>query len=76
MLNITVANYDESKDVFGCECEDDLVGESYKMEIPASLIPYIAHDVCDACEDLPYDMIGKSFTLTCEGDKSGWLNSK
>ncbi|CAG9228716.1 hypothetical protein BVI1335_70084 [Burkholderia vietnamiensis] len=63
MLKITINSYDESNDVFSCECDDSQAGTNYPIELPACVLPYIARETCDACECLPFDLIGKAFTL-------------
>lgn len=64
MLHITAKSYDESNDSFTCVTHDDVAGSVYDIVIPATLMPYIAADLVADQVDLPFDIVGKSFTLT------------
>jgi len=63
MLKVYIKSYDEWFDTFACVfTEDD--NPSFESLIPATMLPYIAPDLVNECDDLPYDTIGKTFTLT------------
>jgi hypothetical protein len=65
MLTITIQSYDESADAFKCTAiPENLLDCAFDMPIAASLMPYIASEECDECEDLPFGLVGKTFSLT------------
>ena len=67
MLTINFKSYDESTDTFACDCTDRywfLGAANFPITLPAVVLPYIIRDVLDECEDLPFDLIGKSVTLS------------
>lgn len=64
MLTITITSYDESDDTFTADCDDSLSHLTYPISLPASIIPYIAHEACCDTDDLPHGLVDKSFTLT------------
>lgn len=68
MLTINITAYDEHNDVFTADCDDSLLGASYPMTLPASLLPYIAHEACGRANEsedgAPWGLIGETFTLT------------
>jgi len=63
MLNIYIESYDEHFDTFACTFTQD-GGPTFESSLPASVLPYVASDLCDECEDLPFDLVGQSFTMT------------
>lgn len=62
-LFITVEGYDERTDAFTCKVVTQNL-PPYDIQIAATLMPYIAKAACDACDDLPFDLIGKQFIMT------------
>lgn len=62
MLHINIIAYDAHFDTFhiGLQEDDDPKFESL---IPATLLPYIAPELVAQTEDLPYGVVGQSFTL-------------
>lgn len=62
MLKVTITSYDEQFDTFACVFTEDN-GPTFESLLPASVLPYVAPALCDAAEDLPYDLIGQSFTM-------------
>jgi hypothetical protein len=63
MLNITIKSYDSHFDTFHIALQED-DGPAFESLIPATLLPYIAPELCATCEDLPFDVVGQSFKLT------------
>lgn len=63
MLTINVKSYSEQDDTFAVHMIDSLNGAGFDSTLPATMMPYIAPDVCIECEDLPYDLVGVSFTM-------------
>lgn len=62
MLKITIKSYDETNDTFACTMSET-DAPAFDASLPASLLPYVAPKLVALCEDLPFDLIGKSFTL-------------
>lgn len=70
MLTVHIKSYDEHFDTFEIEVHPhDMLGRPCSDEhnvrslVPAVLLPYIAPELCAQCEDLPFDVVGKHFTL-------------
>jgi len=63
MLNLTVNSYNEHNDTFRCSTIDSVLDTIYDIDVPASLMPYLAPDLCAFCEDLPFDLINRGFVL-------------
>lgn len=63
MLNITITEYTEFYDRFTVLVCDELNCATFVETIPATLLPYIAPDLCDQTEDLPFGLVGKEFSL-------------
>ena len=63
MLKVTTKSYDSYFDTYECEFSEE-GGPTFASLLPASVLPYIASKLCDETEDLPYGLVGKSFTLT------------
>lgn len=71
MLTIFIKSYDVYFDTFeivihphdmlGRLCSDD---HKVKSLIAATMMPYVAPEQCAECEDLPYDLVGKTFTMS------------
>jgi hypothetical protein len=66
MLTVSINSYEEYTDHFDCTAIDsEQIGNLVlPMKISATLMRYIAPDLIDQCEDLPFDMCGKVFTIT------------
>ena len=64
MLTINVKSYNEQDDTFAVHMIDSATGVGFDSTVPATLMPYIAPDVCEECDDLPYDFVDKSFTMS------------
>ena len=62
MLHIKINSYDEHFDTFACSFTED-ENPSFESLIPATLLPYIAPELVAQCDDLPYDTVGREFTL-------------
>mgnify|MGYP000432155386 CR=1 FL=1 len=62
-LTITIKSYDEHFDTFACSFQEIDEAAPFDSLIPATLLPYIAPDLVAQCEDLPFDVVGRSFTL-------------
>jgi hypothetical protein len=63
VVNIKITSYEEADDTFQVEIHHDSLETNTIGSLPAMIVPYIAKALCDECEDLPYDLIGQSFTL-------------
>lgn len=64
MLNIDIKSYDSHFDTFACVFTDSLNEAVFDSLLPATLLPYVAPKLCDETEDLPYGLVGQSFTMT------------
>lgn len=63
MLHIKINSYDEHFDTFACSFQDHVSDACFESLIPATLLPYIAPELVAQCDDLPYDSVGREFTL-------------
>lgn len=62
MLKVLIKSYDSHFDTFACTFQDE-DNPSFESLLPATILPYIAPDLCNACDDLPFDLVGKEFSL-------------
>jgi len=62
MLKIKINSYDSHFDTFACTFQDE-DNPSFESLLPATMLPYIAPGLCNACDDLPFDLVGKEFSL-------------
>lgn len=63
MLTTTIKSYNEQDDTFAVHMIDSATGAGFDSTLPATLLPYIAPELCDECEDLPFDTVGKTFIM-------------
>jgi hypothetical protein len=63
MLNVQIKSYDESSDTFTCSFQDSLFGQ-FESTLPATILPYIAPELVSLTEDLPFGLVGGSFTMS------------
>jgi hypothetical protein len=62
MLTVFIQSYDAHFDTFACNFTTD--DTTFDSLIPATMMPYVAPEQCAECEDLPYDLVGKTFTMS------------
>jgi hypothetical protein len=69
VLTITVRQYDQEIDKFNCTILDDMNNASYDTLVDATIIGYMMPaQLHEALEDLPFDLVGKTFQVlhSCE----------
>lgn len=65
MLKVTVIEYCEMNDAYTVLIHDSMNDSEQVSTLPAVILPYVAATTCSECEDLPFDLVGKEFKMTC-----------